>query len=233
MVRRRATIGHLEEHVVAIGYLCLFFSHLEFQLDQLIGILLDLKKEPLRCLTNPLDIPRKISIAKHLGFLKKPNDGWYEDFDLLVWAIENWICPKRNRIVHDQWISSDDGVVVRLFHRSRIEKIQSWKASQLTTTEVIPHTADEIWDVFEDITGVAFGINRLSANLKHFQKTGQQRPPFPQELRGRWIARRIPPKESRAKESPSQPQSARVRASQKSAKQRRLEALGRAKRRKP
>ena len=218
-----------EEHMTALGYLCAAYSDLELTITKLIGSLLGLKGARLDSITNHVDMLKEIQIARALAFTQNVSTDWYKDVDLVLWHIETELMARRNRFVHDRWFPDNQGRIVRRWYRNRIRK-KPPKDEELTTREDTPHSADDIWNLVDEImiANGALGILRLGL------KRGHNAELLPREFRDRWSARRGPLQESAAKQPLQQRKSsAGSRKQQKpSSKQRRLRALARTARKK-
>src|SRR5579863_3504974 len=126
----------LHDHATAIGYVCIYYSALEHQVDRLFGDLTRLEDEEVRIVTTDIDLTKKLPKVRALAFAKKPSELWYADIELFTWAVLSWINPRRNRFVHDQWLSLPTGTF-RLYERTKIAKAESRGADTLTTYERI------------------------------------------------------------------------------------------------
>jgi hypothetical protein len=193
----------LNDHATGIGYLCFMYNGLEVRVNHLLGLLANLDDQDLECFTNQFDLLKKLPTLRGLAFQKKPSQLWFDDIDLMAWAISSQIIPKRNRYVHDIWLGFDEGAV-RRHERTRIEKTQSRQEAKLTTYEHIPTTADEIWELVQDTKDVGNILRHLYSAFKSGRAGTEPEAAFPQQYRDQWRARRTPPKESCA-EAPRGP----------------------------
>jgi hypothetical protein len=215
----------------ALGYLCVFYAYLESRVTEFIGNILRLKGDDPDCICNAIDLRQKIKIAKALGFQHKPSDQWYEDLDLLLWLIDNQIIPKRNRFVHDRWLAAPTSGAMRKWYRTKIAPPQSHRPPILTTHEYVPQTADEVWDLVEEVMIASESVRWLGRSLWKEQKA-ERVELLQKQLRVMWSDRRKSLQGSISGEQPppqqSSPRSARRKA-KPSAKQRRLRALAKTK----
>lgn len=117
----------LAEHAKYIGHLCLVWSWLEGAVDTLLYVLMesDEADAPTILIYN-MDFRDKLSAARALGYLKKPNDEWYAELQKLINEIDNELRPARNRMVHDIWLSSGDEVV-RITKHAKVVREQARK----------------------------------------------------------------------------------------------------------
>ena len=193
MTPTRVYMPFLNDHASAIGYLCIFYSALENRVNQSLELLSGLDETETRVFTNQIDLLKKMPILNALAFSKKPSELWYQDIELMGWAISGYIIPKRNRFVHDQWLSLPSGTV-RLHERTRIAKPQSRQPEELTTSERINQSSDEIWDLVQKTRDVANIIRHLNAAYQSGRAAKEPEKVFPQAYRDEWRDRRKPPK---------------------------------------
>lgn len=185
----------LHDHAAAIGYLCIMYNALENRVNQSLEILSGLDETETRIFTNQIDLLKKVPILNALAFSKKPSDLWFEDIELMGWAITSHIIPKRNRFVHDQWLSLPSGTM-RLHERTRISKSQSRQPQQLSTSERIDQSSNEIWELVQHTKDVANILRHLNSSFESGRAAREPEKAFPQSYRDQWSARRTPPKES-------------------------------------
>lgn len=199
MTPQRIDNPKLNDHATAIGYLCFMYNGLEARVNNLLGILAPLKDEELECFTNQTDLKKKLPTLKALAFKNKPSKIWYEDIELMCWAVASQIIPKRNRFVHDIWLAPAEGAV-RRYERIRIGKDQSWEEARLTTHEHIPTDANEIWTLVQETKDVSNILRHLYSAYKSGSAKTEPEKSFPQAYRDLWIARRKPPAATKPEE---------------------------------
>lgn len=214
----------LHDHASAIGYLCIYYSALEHQVDRLFGDLARLEEEEIRIVTTDIDLTKKLPKVRALAFTKKPSDLWYDDIDLFTWAILKWINPKRNRFVHDQWLSLPTGTF-RLYERTKIAKAQSREAKTLTTYERVAQSADEIWELASETRDMANLFRLLGATFRNGRAALEPEKAFPPQYRDQWRERRKSLQEEDATTRRDPDLGDRVRAQKMSSAERRKTAL--------
>lgn len=195
----------LDDHASAIGYLCIFYSALENRVNQSLELLSGLDETKTRIFTNQIDLLKKVPILTALAFSRRPSELWFKDIELMGWAITGYVIPRRNRFVHDQWLSLPSGTV-RLHERTKISKPQSRQPDELTTRERIDQSSGEIWDLAQKTRDVANIIRHLNAGFQSGRAAKEPEKAFPQAYRDEWLARRKPPQEPNSKEQPPRPQ---------------------------
>lgn len=190
---------YLDEHARAIGYLCIFYSALEDRVNQSLEILSGLDEDLNRVYTNQIDLKKKIPILNALAFTKRPSEQWYRDIETVSWAIIEWVSPKRNRFVHDQWLSLPSGAV-RFYQRTRIRKPQSRQPLTLTTGERIPQFAGDIWALVDETKEVSNLLRHLTAAYKSGRAQKEPDTPLLRPYLDVWRDRQKRPRESNSKE---------------------------------
>ena len=183
----------LNDHAAAVGYLCFMYNGLEARVNNLLGSLAPLPDEELECFTNQFDLLKKLLSLKALAFKRKPSQLWFDDIELMSWAIGAWIIPGRNRFVHDIWLAPPSGTV-RRHERTRIAKAQSRQESELTTYEHVPTNAAEIWELVHETKDVSNILRLLDAAFKSGQARKEPEQTYPPHYRDLWRARKKSPK---------------------------------------
>lgn len=200
----KKSIRRLDQHAQAIGSLCIMFNAMEARVNSLIGVLSRMEKTDLQCFTNQLDLLKKLPILKALAFRKRPSQLWFDDIDLMVWAITERIMPRRNRYVHDTWLSFPDGAV-RRHQRTAFQKAQSRQEVELSMEADFPTTAEEILEHVQATKDVANILRLLEAAFTSGRAATIPEKAFPQPHRDKWRALRKPPQESSLEESQGLP----------------------------
>lgn len=131
---RRKHRNPLARHAIALGELCIRYRFLEEAVETFFEIMLaKLSEEERKVILNQTDLLKELAIMRGLGFIKKPDDKWYVDLDLVVWAIETNIVPRRNRFIHDRWVKKKFEAVYRRRDRTRIARPQAGEDQELIT----------------------------------------------------------------------------------------------------
>ena len=224
MTIQKPHMPYLHDHATAIGYLCIYYSALENRVDRLFGDLAGLEDEEVRIVTTDIDMTKKLPKVRALAFAKKPSDLWYSDVDLFTWAVLSWINPRRNRFVHDQWLSLPTGTF-RLYERTKITKAQSRAQETLTTYEQIAQHPEEIWELASEARDMANLFRLLGAALKNGRAATEPEKAFPPQYRDQWRARRKSLQESDATARRDPDLGDRVRAQKMSSAARRKAAM--------
>jgi hypothetical protein len=164
------------------------YSGLETRVNNLLGLLTGMPDDELECFSSQFDLMKKLPTLRALAFKKQPSKLWYDDIELMCWAITT-INPKRNRYVHDIWLALPTGAA-RRYERIAMDKRQSHEPIQLTTHEHIATTADEIWTLAEETKDVSNILRHLYAAFKSGRAQSEPERSFPQQYRDQWNARR-------------------------------------------
>jgi hypothetical protein len=215
---------YLHDHATAIGYLCIYYSALEHQVDRLLGDLTRLDEEELRIVTTDIDLTKKLPKVKALAFAKKPSDLWYADVDLFTWAVLSWINPRRNRFVHDQWLSLPTGTF-RLYERTKIAKAKSREPETLTTYERIAQNSEDVWELASEARDMASLFRHLGAAFRTGRAAAEPEKAFPPQYRDQWLARRTSQQEAGATARRGPDLGDRIHAQKTSSAKRRKDAM--------
>jgi hypothetical protein len=179
----------LNDHAHGIGYLCFMYNGLEVRVDNLLGLLSGLPDEELECFTNQIDLLKKLPTLKALAFKRMPSKLWFEDIELMTWAISSQIIPKRNRYVHDIWLGPPEGAV-RRHERTKIKREQSRQEATLSTHEHVSTTADEVWALVQETKDVSNILRLLYSAFKSGRAELEPEQTFPKAYRNYWQARK-------------------------------------------
>lgn len=148
----------LDEHVKAIGWLCIKWAHIELMLNQFIILLTPIYDEDIqKSLTSNMSMSDKIKVVDALTFIRRPSDGAHEAVRSLLNMIDNELRPERNKCVHDFWGVGAEGAI-RTHEKSKIKKPQANQPLELITHETVLVSSDEIW-------GLVTKVNETTAAL--------------------------------------------------------------------
>ena len=101
----------LNPHAVQIGFLCIFWSRLEFELTSLLtSLMAPVDLQAAIIVVHNMDFREKIAATLALGFHKKPSDDWFSQLKSTLNEIDNTLRPTRNRWVHDHYLQVGDSV---------------------------------------------------------------------------------------------------------------------------
>jgi hypothetical protein len=172
----------LDEHALALGHVCIAWGHLEEHLDMLIKDLLFAEPpgnpasgnqwQAAQCVTANTDMRDKVQITLALGYLRRPDEIWFDKLKSCLDGIDNELRTQRNRMLHDIWIPNQivPGNIENVLRvRTQGTKIRRPQAFQreLVTREEIPVTAAEIWKLRNKIRDATTMIVCLWGNYLH------------------------------------------------------------------
>ncbi len=134
-------------------------------IDQLLLTLVPLEHGKVgESLTSNVDMKNKIKIALAIGFLKKPDDQWFDELKAVLDLADNELRAKRNRFAHDLFMFDRTSDAVKKLHfHTVLKKPQARKPLELTTlheTKVLP---EEIWATADAIENAAGKIAILNS----------------------------------------------------------------------
>jgi hypothetical protein len=132
----------------------------------------------------------KIKMLKAVGFIRKPSDEWYAEFEGVLNQIDDDLRLTRNRYIHDLWVQeypkdkySPEPTIVKRQRGARILKTQS-RTRELSLFKDVPTKADEIWNFANTIRGAGSTIMILRMvllGLLSLPKRPDKEPSFPQK----------------------------------------------------
>ncbi len=145
------------DHAKGIGSICYFWSLLDMALVNLIQQLSTLDEKTTFCmLSTSRDTSQRCEIASRLVILKGPDCPWRDCLLDTLSVIQNKMCEKRNRIVHDEWSVEN----TEIFRTTRAVRMQmdSERVRQLTYETITPVQAGEIASFVKDISVALIGL---------------------------------------------------------------------------
>lgn len=162
----RLRYSQLEDHALALGYVCMVWAQLETAVDALLFTVTPIPGDgPSEIIAGRVDIRDKIFLLKHIGFVRKPSDAWFSRLEMRLKEIDSAIRNDRNRYIHDLWMSSADGPLKGGF-KATLSKTQSWQPRELKTFYQTRVDADEIWDLVRRIVDVSGDLIMLMAEFR-------------------------------------------------------------------
>lgn len=111
-------------------------------------------------------------MLKGLAFTYKISEEWFvsvrDELDKIA-SLQS----RRNRLVHDVWVSAPGGGAARWRKMVQFKKAQSFKPEELVLQETVPVDIEEIWDLTQEVTTVTGRISMLSFQLIEVQLKAQ------------------------------------------------------------
>jgi hypothetical protein len=169
----------LDEHAQALGHVCIGWGQLELTLNMLLSSLLfaDPPGNPptgdqvkiSQCISANADIREKIRMALAIGYLRRPDDVWFEKLKEVLDRIDNELRPERNRVIHDVWmvsISGSEHDIIRRRIQTRVKRPQA-SQSTLETEQTTIVAADEIWALSDRIRDANSTVSVVWENFLH------------------------------------------------------------------
>jgi hypothetical protein len=140
-----AHYGLEEEHLAAIGRVCVSWSVMDSTLSYLVSTLAGVDDVlDSSALTGPMKMGEKIEIARALGHQKLSPENFH-GLDQLLNAIDGTLRTERNRIVHDDWSADPDTTTpTRLNSRPRYEKRPNQPRSMVYFTQTDQDTKEVV-----------------------------------------------------------------------------------------
>lgn len=153
------------EHAQSIGGLCYQWSILESALVLLIEYLSGLDDKTTACLlSTSRDTSQRCEIASRLAILKVPHGPWRTCLLNTLSVIQNKMCEKRNRTVHDEWQFSENQIL--RINRAVKMPMDSEKVRQLVYETKTPVEVGEIEILIKEITIALLGITIMASQYR-------------------------------------------------------------------
>ena len=157
-----SSIPQFEEHATAIGYICLYWAHLEQVLNATLELLIPMQdREVSRCLTSNVDFRDKIQIAITLGYKRKQRDDWFEYLQKHLNYIDGELRSERNRTIHDTWDWSGPEMIRRQY-ATKLGKPQSRQPQILTIEHPKTVPVEELWTLAYKIFDASSELSLLN-----------------------------------------------------------------------
>jgi hypothetical protein len=153
------------DHAESIGGLCYQWSILDRTLELLIQYLSGLDEKTTACLlSTSRDTSQRCEIASRLAVLKVSNCPWRDCLLNALSVIQNKMCEKRNRTIHDEWEFSE----TRILRVTRAVKMpmDSEQVRQLVYETKTPVEIGELDALIEDTTIALMGIVIMAAQVR-------------------------------------------------------------------
>mgnify|MGYP006919674258 CR=1 FL=1 len=138
----------LNDHLQAVGYVCVEWSLLEEAMDLMLASLIPLPADDVfRCISVNADIRAKIQMAK--GMCLAHGLEWSNDLITVLDYIDNDLRVTRNRYVHDSWGADPAIGTTQRQAMIKIAKPQSRKPRRLTLAQVHSRPLEGLWMLVE------------------------------------------------------------------------------------
>lgn len=136
-----------KEFTAALGHLCMFWAHLDREVNYLIGALLGATEQQAACIATELsDVAPRCRLVRTLSYTLDVPQDWRDALGELCNLISNSIGPQRNRFVHDNWMEAGTAMK-KTDRRVKIAKSQSFQPPGLMhemTQDVTRHSLEEL-----------------------------------------------------------------------------------------
>jgi|SRR5579872_871440 len=154
----------IQQHARAIGYLCIFWAALEHEIDTFLDALIPLEAGQVSdSVVANIDFREKLRILLALGFIRKPNAGWFRRLERTVNHVDNGLRPERNRFVHDQWRGLDP--IVRRTKRTALVRPQA-RQIELRAFEDRAIKPAEIWRLVNSVASAQVALKILEIGYR-------------------------------------------------------------------
>jgi hypothetical protein len=160
--------ARLEDHAVALGYVCIVHAQLEDALNRFLEILLGCGNQVRRAVVDATgaSLANRCGLIRKVAACEKFDGTWLDEVNAIMSLVVDDISPRRNRLVHDVWIPARPDVL-------QIDQRLPVKGSKDTEIDTVirgvraARTAEEMWALVQTMDEVPNKLTRLSAHLIH------------------------------------------------------------------
>ena len=114
--------GPFATHAKQLGFVCMFWAHVEEHCNLLLGALLDSPMTTI--IVNIMGERDKFAAIKACAFHAKPSDDWFLRVENCLNTLDNDLRPARNRAVHDTYWPVENEMF-RLQRLAKVANVQS------------------------------------------------------------------------------------------------------------
>lgn len=139
----------IEHHATAIGYICITFAAVEFEIDEMIRDALNCSDAIKRAVaSNAGRLENRVKILRHCLLSEAHPDLVMGNFAKLVVRLER--CVKlRNRVVHDCWINRDTPMQIN--QTAAIGKSSSFGRESSLDAKIIERPLQDLWKLHKNL----------------------------------------------------------------------------------
>lgn len=167
-------VAIFDAHCLALGRLCVSWSVVDRQLNDLLAAFTKASPAAVACITSSIDaVGSRCEMLRKLGYEDAVGDEWSTAFDKLMVRLSQDLAPQRNRYVHDYW-SMTDGALRVLDRRARVGRGQSRESAKLTydAEGVVP--VDAVDRLCEEVGQMAFMLHAALRDVRDWRRSRQR-----------------------------------------------------------
>ena len=144
-IEARFWIPEIEHHATAVGYICIIYSKIEFYVDSLTRLVINVQPEVGRAVaTSSGKLERRISLLRHCIVVAAPTIGWLEATNQCLDDISREV-PLKNRIIHDVWINAE--TPTQADSTARLKAPASHRPKITAPVVETPRNLDDLWEL--------------------------------------------------------------------------------------
>jgi hypothetical protein len=167
--------GLTEAHLAAIGAASIAWTTIDSALAHFLAELIPLPDMASRhIIVAATDTRAKIEMARSFARLRLRDDTKFHALDGLLNLIDNDLRPRRNRIIHDNWVASDPPESLRFSPKFYKEP---FKARQMKLAHIEPMSTDAVRQLGTEIVAASVAVNLATGLHLRDEKDGPQ--PWP------------------------------------------------------
>ena len=156
MISHRSDQILTDDHLRAIGRVCVAWSWLEHHVDIVLATFIPMADLiEARCITANTDLRDKLAILRSLAFMRISDTNQREDLDKLLTRIDNELRTARNGIVHRKWAFDENLIPTQYLSKFTYKKPQARQPKVMESYEEFPTTPEEINKVADSLDEAA------------------------------------------------------------------------------
>jgi len=133
-----------------LGLVVIVWGQLEYTVSLSLAVMLNIHQHPQNdAVLGFIDFREKLEIIKAWGFVHRPNDRWHRRLEKVVNHIDNDLRPRRNRMIHHNWLPGTAGAHTLQDPKPKLKRPQSFK--RVLENESIQISPSDMLQLVQDI----------------------------------------------------------------------------------
>lgn len=176
MSKNRLEFPDLEEHAKALGYILITWGYLQSSIAELLKAMLPIQNNGTKNIISGNTSERDhLKVIRELGWgffhsFNKTNDR-FEEFDKLLKHIDNELRPRRNRYIHDIWVSTGSGEdPLKVDRRTKMGRYEQNGPLVPIQKQDVPVGVEELWEFVREIQKATVCVSNYRVQIPSLDK---------------------------------------------------------------
>lgn len=158
-----------------LGRVSVFWGYLDRKINSCISMILRCDDAQTACISTQLDnVAARCRLLISLSHtLSIDREEWVEEFSTILKTVTDQLAPRRNRYLHDQWITNEAGHQ-RVDRRAKLRKAAAGEYKGLQFDLTIPVTLEDISDLQNQILEAIVRLNMAVVDIEKFNDGAPQ-----------------------------------------------------------